>query len=306
MGSTSRLAVGGGTFSYQRAAAQTVNGLTVNAGSSTIANTNAGATNVLNLGAISRNAGGAVNFPAATAANNVVTTSTANTNGILGPWATVGQDWAANDGSGNIVAYTAYTDVTRLSSGAKVIANDATANVRVIDGTGSTGNITLAAADTTSNSLLQSATGGTVTVDTTAGTFRTGGILMASGVSALTIGTAANAGTLTAAGAGGDLLIRNNVASTSNTLTINSTIANNTSASTLTVIGNSASNPTVTLTGTNTYSGGTTLGGDGWIRVGHNSALGNRRPHLQQQRHLPVHLGQRHRPLVVQSRHVQR
>ena len=273
-GSTSKLAVGGGTFSYQRATAQTVNGLTVNAGSSTVANTNSGATNVLNLGAITRSAGGAVNFPTATAANNVVTTSTANTNGILGPWATVGQNWAANDGSGSIVAFTAYTDVTRLSSGTKAIANDATANVRVVDGTGGTGNITLAAADTTSNSLLQSATGGAVTVDTTAATFRTGGILMASGASALTIGTAANAGTLTAASAGGDLLVRNNVASSSNTLTIHSTIANNTSASSVSIIGNSASNPTVTLTGTNTYSGGTTLGGDGWISVGHNSALG--------------------------------
>ena len=49
---------------------------------------------------------GAVNF----SASNIATTTTGNTNGILSQRATVaGADFAANDGSNNIVAYTDYT-----------------------------------------------------------------------------------------------------------------------------------------------------------------------------------------------------
>ena len=45
-----------------------------------------------------------------------------NVNGIIGGWATVnainsaGGDWAANDGSGNIITYTGYTDVSGLTT----------------------------------------------------------------------------------------------------------------------------------------------------------------------------------------------
>ncbi|OYV03629.1 MAG: hypothetical protein CFE26_21160, partial [Verrucomicrobiales bacterium VVV1] len=231
----SSLAVGGGTLSYDNAAPQTVAGLTVNAGSSTVTNTNAGATNILSLGAITRNIGGIVNFANATATNNVIQTTTPNTSGILGPWAFVGSDWAMNDGSGNIVAYTAYTDVARLNPG--TIADDATSNVRIIEGTGSAGNITLGAPTTTVNTLLQSDSGGTsaATVDVSSSTLRTGGIVMLSAAGALTVGTAPNSGTLTAATAAGDLSLTNN--SVGNPMTINSAIADNTSASSLSKAG---------------------------------------------------------------------
>lgn len=68
---------------------------------------------LLSLGAITRNAGGTVNFTLPTgtqSATNGITTSTANgSGGILGGYATVGGvDWATKSGS-NIVALTAYT-----------------------------------------------------------------------------------------------------------------------------------------------------------------------------------------------------
>ena len=37
---------------------------------------------------------------------NVTGSGLANSNGILGGWATIGTDWAALDGSGNVVPYT--------------------------------------------------------------------------------------------------------------------------------------------------------------------------------------------------------
>ena len=74
---------------------------------------------VLALGAITRS-GGAINF----SASNIATTTTNNTNNILGGNASYtvgGQDWARNDGSNNIVAfsagnYTAMSSSTNLTT----------------------------------------------------------------------------------------------------------------------------------------------------------------------------------------------
>ena len=91
MSASTSLAVGGGTFSYAPTAnggtgnSQTVAGLTVNAGLSGV---NASAGNTLALGSIVQNTGGGVDFNSGTA--GTITTTRANTNGILGPWATYG------------------------------------------------------------------------------------------------------------------------------------------------------------------------------------------------------------------------
>ena len=262
---TGALAVAGGTLTYSGTTAKTVAGLTINPGNSVVTNTNAGASNILNVGAITRNAGGVVNFANATAANNVIQTSTANTNGILGAWAFVGSDWAMNDGSGNIVAYNAYTNVARLNPG--TIADDATTNVRIIEGSGAPGNITLGAATTTVNTLLQSDSGGTsaATVDVSSATLRTSAIVMLSAAGTLTVGTAPNSGILTTATAAGDLALTNN--STGNAMTINSAIQDNTSASSLSKAGAGL----VILNGTNTYTGPTTVN-EGTLRLGGTSA----------------------------------
>ena len=70
-------------------------------------------------GTVTRNTGSSVNFSTA-GTINVTGSGLANTNGILGGWATVGNagtsgasgDFAAVDGSGNIITYAGYTNIT--------------------------------------------------------------------------------------------------------------------------------------------------------------------------------------------------
>ncbi len=249
---TASLTLGGGTFSVTgsgvagQTTAQTVNGLTLASRASTVAATASGGRPVvLDLGAIIRSSDSAtVNFalPAGTqdAANGILTSSgSANTR--LGMWATVnGSEWAAKDAENdNIVPWSSvggtYTDVTRLSSGAKTIASNPASDVRIIDGTGTPANITPAAAGTTDiATLFAGVTGGTATYDPdTADILRlsaTGTVALngATGIGALTIGTAANDGVLTAGGAAdtaGTITFVNN--SIANLITVNSSIADN-------------------------------------------------------------------------------
>ncbi|HTL74484.1 MAG TPA: autotransporter-associated beta strand repeat-containing protein, partial [bacterium] len=119
-------------------------GITIGSNVATaIKNTGSG---TLALGALSQASGGTVDFTT----NGPITTTTANTSGILGGWATTGNnvssattgDWAANDGSGNIVAYTGYT------VGTVIAGQPATANFK------NTANATMTAS-TTINSLSQ-------------------------------------------------------------------------------------------------------------------------------------------------------
>ena len=129
---------------------QTVNGLTLNPAISAVSVTANATANpiVLNLGAITHNAGGQVNFtnPTGTlSATNGITTNTLNdASGIIGAYATVGGTAFAtnstNAAGGNIVAYTGYT---ALPAGA--IASSATANYQVQ----ATGTIALTTADAT-------------------------------------------------------------------------------------------------------------------------------------------------------------
>ncbi len=147
------------------------------------------------------------------------------------------------------------TVVTRLSSGLKIIPDVSTAEVQITEGTGAAANITLAAPTTTINTLTQKNDGGTTpaTIDTAGQTLQVSSITAESDSSALTIGTT-NPGTLKANKAGGTLTIAN---ASTNPTTINALIANNTSASALTIAGSG----TTILAGTNTYTGTTTISG---------------------------------------------
>lgn len=238
---------GGGTVTVTgkggASVSQSFNGTTINAGASTL-NINNGATanttrTLVNLGAITRNTGGTVNFvqPTGTgnatpAADNGYATSTANdASGILGGYATVGgADWAANNGT-NIVAYTGYTADTW---GAGINTNVTTGGT--------------IASDSTTHSLRFNTAGATTLTLAGVNTLTSGGILVTS-----TVGnnlTTITGGTLRGS-SGGDLVIHQN--NTTNSLTIASNIADNTTATALTKSG--AGN--LNLTGTLTYTGGT-------------------------------------------------
>ncbi len=192
---------------------------------------------------------GTVNF----GADNIATTTNANdASGILGGWATVGgANWARNDGSDNIVAYTAgYTDVDALGS---TIADGVSTNVRIFnDGAGS--NIELGSTTTTINTLLQGNAVTAATINTATKTLAVSGVMLGSGAESLTIGAAAGDGTLQTAAGGGTLVLNNFNAA--KTLTVNAAILDNT-ASGLTKGGGGA----VILAGANTYTGATVVGG---------------------------------------------
>ena len=277
------LSLGGGTFQLKGASgaarSQTFGGLTVSGGANVVdANNVAGGTSTtITLGNIARSAGGTVDFKASVGtfgSTAIVGTTKANdASGILGAWATVngGADFAANNGSNAIVAYTGYTDIAAIGS---TIADATTANER-LNSAGSGGNVALGAATTNINTLMQN-TATAATIDTAAKTLRVGilgGIVITPTGQALTIGTAANSGTLTAGGnatnVAGELILTNNSA---NTLTINSVVANNGASGTVAVT-KTGSGLTV-LNGTNTYTGATTVN-VGTLQAGSTSALGS-------------------------------
>jgi autotransporter-associated beta strand protein len=236
------------------ASSQTVAGLTVNSGASTIVlNANGGGGTFLALNGITRNVGGTIDFtnPSGTinnTTNGITTTNSNNAAGIIGAWATVsGANYASINGNGNIVAYTGYTDINATGS---TLASNATSNVEINAG-GSGGDITLGSSPTTTiNTLLQGATtSGTVALG--GNTLQLAGVLLPSGEQALTIGASSGDGFLQASSAGGELTLINN--STSNALTVNSTVADNSTASVLTKSGAG----TLALDGANTYTGAT-------------------------------------------------
>lgn len=229
-------------------------GTTVGVGASTltIANGTASGKTAVNLGAITRNTGGTLNFVqpttnATVSAQNGYVTSTGNdSSGIIGAWAVVGgTEYATNDGT-NVVAYTGYTDQTD-----NTLVNGTTTNLRITSGT--IGALVQNAGTTTINTLrVNDAAARAVTVGA-GNTLRVNGIL-SNGAGGLTLGEAANAGTLTAGSAddtAAELVIYNTTA-----VTVNSVVADNgTGAVALTKSGSG----TTTLAGGGTYTGGTTV-----------------------------------------------
>lgn len=260
----SRLVMGGGQLLMQGrnnvATSQTFDGTMLNSGASRITVTAGTGTSptVLNLGAFAPRTvkGGLVVFALPTgtqSATNGVTTTTGNTNGILGSWATIGNDWAtavSNGTNNNIVAYTGYNVLT---GAAPVLASDPTANIKA-DAT-STGNITLGTGTTDINTLQITST--SRTVDISAGnTLRlgqAGGIWQINGTTGTTlIGTVADVGTLTAGGAAntdGEMVLTGN-------MTVYSKITDNGTGKVTLVKGTTGE---LILFGNNTYTGGTVI-----------------------------------------------
>ena len=219
VGSSSSLALGGATLEVignsGAANSQVSAGLTLDVGASTISDVNNATANsvLITLGGISRNTGGTINFILPTTpggATNGITTSTANTNGILGGWATVGQNWATNNGA-DIVAFSNYYTTT---TGGNTAANYAAQNVQV-------NSAPTFASVVTPNSLdFASSTALTVTLATGLNVVDSGGILVSS---AATAADTITGGTLTS-GNGQDLIVIQNGSAN---LNIGSVIANN-------------------------------------------------------------------------------
>ena len=266
-------------------ATQTFSGLTLKAGTAQILSraVSTNATTVA-LGAIDHttNAGGIVSFSRlgyGGANTGLVTTTTGNdASGILGGWAVINNtnpnanavqvptDYAANDGTGNIVAYTAYT-----AQAAGAIASNTLNNDRVTAAGGVA--LTVASGTTDINTLSNAATAtGTTTVTIASGGVlrlgANGGMLTASGAGAFNI---TGPGTLTAGGApntaGTISLIGGNGG-----YTLNSVIADNGTGA-VTLVMSQFNNQTAVIGGNNSYSGGTFLN-EGRFQINSNTAFG--------------------------------
>jgi len=263
---------------------QSFAGTTIDIGPAILrANGNGGTANLL-LGALSHNPGGILNVvtPTATGGAGAIHTTTPNTAGILGGWATVGNgsapvgtitlgtDWGSVDGGGNVTAYTGYTinvDGTPLNG------LPATSNLR-IDGS-SAGDVvvdtpgagTITDLNTVNFSLARALSinigaGNTLRLGRFGGIFRsdavTAGITWAIGSSAAGANGIQNEGTLTAGGAPntpGEIVFTINAPSQSaGSLNVEVGITDNGSAP-VTVV--KAGPGSMKFRGHNTYSGGT-------------------------------------------------
>lgn len=211
---------------------EALNGLTLQAGASTVANSNSAVTFQLN--ALNRSLGATLNFDAGTSLG-LATTDTLNTNGIIGGFAVfTGNTWAVSADTGTDVAVTGLATYN---------TNDFAAASNNVDVTSSQ-----SPAAFTVNSLRFHSAGAKVLTLTGSNTVSSGGLLVTS-----TVGnnlTRITGGSLRGA-ANGDLVILQN--NTSNGLTIESVIENNGTSTALTKSGGGV----LTLAGNNTFSGGT-------------------------------------------------
>ena len=261
--SVNGLTLAGGTLNVAGKASTTnnqqFNGLTLTANSASTITATAGTSGAVNvtLGAITRNSGSTMAF--AIPANGSIATTSGTANSLLVDgkgvaYATVGtSDWAAKDGSNaNIVAGSSlsgfYTsnNTTTLSGNADMASG--------VD--------TSLAQDTSILSLRFSSGARSVAIGS-GKTLTTGGILM--GASAA--GSSITGGTLRSAStSGGDLLVFQN--SSSYTMTIGSSIADNTVATGMTKAGSGV----LVLAGNNTYTGTTAINGGRLIVTGDNTS----------------------------------
>lgn len=280
LSSTSTLTMGGGTFQQNGVAGgdvtQTLNGLTINAGSNSITINNLGTSTTLDLrgggtAGIVHN-GGVVDFNAAVGDLNtttaVIMTHQANdANGMIGAWATVnhGAAFAKNDGSDHIVAF-ADSDYLDIAARGDVVPNAPGKNVR-INSAGTAGPDTLAQ-DTTDVLTLTQNNGTDAVISMASQTLRvgaTGGFFITPTGGNLTLGSTPNSGTVTAGGpsnnTAGEMIFDNNAAAS--LLTVNAVIADNGTGSVAVTIGGTG---TTVFAGNNTYTGLTNVSG-GTLRL---------------------------------------
>lgn len=270
--SASSLVFGGaGSLTVQGSAAasnsQQFNGLSVGAGagvaSIAVTSGTSGGAATLSLGSIGYTSGFAVfTLPQ----NGNITTT--NSSGTLGAWATIsGGGLAYVDGFGNITSLPASAYANQVPVlGGTIPTGSPAPDVAIVDAGSTNGNIMLGGAPTTIDTLLQSATSSAATISLGGGTLQANGIMAQNSATSLTIGATPGDGVLSAATAGGALALYSGTSG----ITVNSVIADNTTASSLYTFG-----PGVTsVAAANTYSGPTTITGGSLAVIGTGS-LGN-------------------------------
>ncbi|MES2439962.1 MAG: autotransporter-associated beta strand repeat-containing protein [Verrucomicrobiota bacterium] len=248
LSSSSALAVGGGTFAYNPGTytntagltnanvptftaatgnSQTLNGLTINSGFSSVT---VSAGNTLNLGAITRNTGGLITF----GTTGAITTSSPGTGGILGTYAYTGTGANLRYLTPGTIA--AYSGGTAVADGTGVTDATGTVNYDVAAG-GAVG------ASASANTLRYTgAVAGTITGPVTLNG------LMNAGTAALTINGAVTSGSTN------ELVVLSN----GQGITLNGALGNNgANAVALTYGGPTAG--VLTLSGANTYTGATNI-----------------------------------------------
>lgn len=246
------LNLGGGTFSYTRTGGtQAFTTTTATAGLSAIRAT-AGLT--LTLGTLA-SSGGTVDI----GNTGIITTSTANNNGIIGSWATFnnGTTWAVANGASAITGLADAT-YTLTSVAGTTVANYLNANIDVDNSAG-----LLDGVITPYSLRFNTATATIVTLATGTNTITSGGILVTPAVGANL--STITGGTLNGAASAYLNVIQNN---TAGGLTIGSIIANNGGATGLAKAGAGL----LTLTGVNTYTGPTMT--EGILTIGGAGSLG--------------------------------
>ena len=235
-------------------------------GEATLQVANLPSTASIALGTLTRSQGTAIDFEVPAGFNGHLTTTTSNTNGILGGFATFnGTDWAANSagtGMGNIVPYSAYSAFVGSNS-------SASGNYLLTGGGALNGSETmnsLKIADTgASQSLALGVNGLTISSASTVSGASGGGILYAGGASnSFTISGSGVLGA-TVLATSSELLLS---VATGATLTVSAPIAGSTNWLT------KAGGGTLLLSGNNTYHGSTNVI-DGTLMMGSSTAIGN-------------------------------
>ncbi|MDF3129162.1 autotransporter-associated beta strand repeat-containing protein [Kiritimatiellaeota bacterium B1221] len=127
----------------------TVDGVILEVGRSSLesARSSGSGTFTLNVGSITREVGAVMDI---STSNSEIQTTNINTNGILGGWATTGngKDFVTVDGSGNLVTYTGYTDLSGAGTSQSIVS-DATSNIRITDNSESLTGMNIVNASTT-------------------------------------------------------------------------------------------------------------------------------------------------------------
>jgi len=293
--SSSRLVLGGGRLLVTgnnggNAVSQTFNNTHLLASRSYVTvtpGTTAGNT-VVNLGAITREAGAVLEFTmpagADTLVNGITTTTANDASGILGGWALVGNEWAVKNTAGttigNVVAagpgaYTAHAGMDIASSpSSNLLLNDASATITTAAGVTDLNTIMVrnnVDGGATINRTIDIGAGETLRLGASGSIWNQGGFVT-SGTPNLVIGTANNVGVLTAGGAdntAGELIINN---SGGGEMLIRSSIRDNGTGA-VTLIRTGSGNQVV-FSGTNTHTGGSIFT-QGRNRIDNVGALGS-------------------------------